>query len=50
MPVIGFLSDLSPSPAALAVATSRQGLSETGYAVGQNLAIEYGWAAARPFP
>jgi putative ABC transport system substrate-binding protein len=47
MPVIGFLSDLSPDAAAPAVAMFRQGLSETGYAEGQNLAIDYRWAEAR---
>src|SRR5712691_5180163 len=49
MPVIGLLSDLSPGPAAaaLALAAFRQGLSETGYAEGQNLTIEYRWAEAR---
>jgi len=47
MPVIGFLSDLSPGPAAPTVAMFRQGLSETGYAEGQNLTIEYRWAEAR---
>jgi len=47
MPVIGFLSDLSPGPAAPTVAMFRQGLGETGYVEGQNLTIEYRWAEAR---
>jgi putative ABC transport system substrate-binding protein len=39
--VIGFLASGSPNPS---VAAFRQGLSETGYVEGQNLAIEYRWA------
>jgi putative ABC transport system substrate-binding protein len=47
MPVIGFLSGTSPVPAEPFVASFRQGLSETGYVEGQNLAIEYRWAQGR---
>jgi putative ABC transport system substrate-binding protein len=43
-PVIGFLHSGSAEPAAPAVAAFRQGLTETGYVEGQNLAIEYCWA------
>ena len=42
MPVIGFLSGASPGPSASFVAAFHQGLSETGYVEGQNLAIEFG--------
>ena len=46
MPVIGYLSaDSAPSSLNRPdLAAFRQGLSETGYVEGQNLAIEYRWA------
>jgi putative ABC transport system substrate-binding protein len=44
MQVIGFLSSVSPKPFAAMVAAFHQGLKETGYVEGQNVAIEYRWA------
>jgi putative ABC transport system substrate-binding protein len=41
MPVIGFLSVTSPGPLVPFTTAFRQGLSETGYIEGQNVAIEY---------
>jgi putative ABC transport system substrate-binding protein len=42
-PVIGFLGISPPSKFAPLMAAFRQGLSETGYVDGQNLAIEHHW-------
>jgi ABC-type uncharacterized transport system substrate-binding protein len=44
MPVIGFLSSVSPEQFVRMVAAFRQGLNETGYVEGQNVAIEFRWA------
>ena len=43
MPVIGFLSGVSPGPFAQRLAAFRQGLNETGFE-GRKVAIEYRWA------
>ena len=47
VPVIGFLSGTSPSPAAPSVAAFHRGLGETGYVEGQNVTFEYRWAEDR---
>ena len=44
VPVIGYLNGTAPDANAALLAAFRQGLSETGYVEGQNLAIEYRWA------
>jgi putative tryptophan/tyrosine transport system substrate-binding protein len=44
MPVVGFLATGSPDMFAYLVRAFRQGLSETGFVEGRNVAIEYSWA------
>jgi putative ABC transport system substrate-binding protein len=44
MPVIGFLSGSSPYMFEDRLTAFRQGLSESGYVEGQNVAVEYRWA------
>ena len=44
MQVIGFLGTGSLGPGSPFVASLRQGLSETGYIEGRNVAVEYRWA------
>jgi putative tryptophan/tyrosine transport system substrate-binding protein len=44
LPVIGFLSASSPTNRAHLVSAFRQGVRESGYVEGQNVAIEYRWA------
>jgi putative ABC transport system substrate-binding protein len=44
LPVIGFLNGASAGGYAHLVAAFRQGLKETGYVEGQNVAIEFRWA------
>jgi putative ABC transport system substrate-binding protein len=45
IPVIGFLSSLTPSDAPSIMAAFRLGLADTGYVEGRNVNIEYRWAA-----
>jgi putative ABC transport system substrate-binding protein len=47
VPVIGFLHSASPEPAAGFVQAFRQGLRESGFLEGQNVAVEYRWAEGR---
>src|SRR5262245_66343195 len=44
MPVIGFFSPLGLAQTSPYIAMFRRGLNETGYAEGQNVAIEYRFA------
>ena len=44
MPVIGFLSDVTPETFARSLMGFRRGLSEIGFNENRNLAIEYHWA------
>jgi ABC-type uncharacterized transport system substrate-binding protein len=44
MPVIGFLGSTAPDAHMGRVHAFHQGLSETGYVEGRNVAIEYRWA------
>ena len=44
MPVIGFLDLRSPHTLSDQLRAFRQGLKDTGYVEGENVAIEYRWA------
>jgi putative tryptophan/tyrosine transport system substrate-binding protein len=44
MPVVGFMNIMSPESIPHWVAAFHQGLKETGFVEGKNLAIEYRWA------
>lgn len=45
MPVIGYLDSASPDLlASLVLRAFREGLGQTGYVEGRNMAIEYRWA------
>ena len=45
MPVVGFLNNGSPEAFAPHLAAFQQGLGDAGYVDGQNVTIEYRWAA-----
>ena len=47
MQLVGFLSSVSPGPYARMVDAFRQGLNDTGYVEGRNVAIEYRWGAGQ---
>ena len=44
VPVVGILASVSPGPYARFIEAIKQGLRETGYVEGRNVAIEYRWA------
>jgi ABC-type uncharacterized transport system substrate-binding protein len=50
MPVIGFLNPVSPDGFGDRLRGFRQGLKETGYIEGENVAIEYRWAEGQIEP
>jgi putative tryptophan/tyrosine transport system substrate-binding protein len=47
IPVVGYLSGMSPDDSIDIVADFRRGLAETGYVEGRNAAIEYRWLEGR---
>jgi putative ABC transport system substrate-binding protein len=48
MPVVGFLSNDSPAMSTDRLRAFHEGLRETGYVEGENVAILYRWAEAHP--
>jgi putative ABC transport system substrate-binding protein len=44
MPLVGFLSNISPDVVSKPVAAFRRSLSEAGFTEGQNVTVEYRWA------
>ena len=47
MPVIGYLGPKSPAVFASRLRAFREGLAETGYVEGRNVAVEFRWAEGR---
>jgi putative tryptophan/tyrosine transport system substrate-binding protein len=47
IPVVGYLSGMSPDDSINSLADFRRGLAEPGYVEGRNLAIEYRWLEGR---
>jgi putative ABC transport system substrate-binding protein len=47
LPVVGFLHSGSPEPNVAFVAAFRKGLNEAGFVEGQNVALEFRWAAGQ---
>ena len=47
MPVIGFLHPASLDVVANRMSAFRQGLKDAGFVEGENVAIDYRWAATR---
>jgi putative tryptophan/tyrosine transport system substrate-binding protein len=47
VPVVGYLSGMSPDDSINSLADFRRGLTETGHVEGRNLAIEYRWLEGR---
>jgi putative ABC transport system substrate-binding protein len=47
MPVVGFFGGVSPDVSEDRARAFRQGLSDTGYVEGQNVAVEYHWVGAQ---
>src|SRR5262245_30510903 len=48
IPAVGFLNITSPDGYAERLRGFRQGLKDTGYVEGENVAIEYRWAEDQP--
>jgi putative tryptophan/tyrosine transport system substrate-binding protein len=47
MPVVGFVNASSPGPLRQQIAAFREGLKDSDYVEGQNVAVEYRWAEGR---